>query len=132
MEDSKIDPEKYAGLSQEEAERRMEEDRVRAINEDPRTIAAFRALDERKAAQEAEERHQAENLRRQQGAEVAAQWEEEKERRKRRWVDAGGTKEEFEAAWPELRKGILMERMFAPEREREARARETARSVWDG
>lgn len=97
MEDFKIDPEKYAGLSREEAERRMEEDRVRAINEGPHTIAGFRALDEWKAAEEAEKRRQAEEVRRQQEAAVAAQWEEEKESRLRQWLDAGGTEAEFEA-----------------------------------
>src|SRR5918999_1665925 len=115
MDGFKIDPEKYAGLSREEAERRMEADERRAIMEDPRTVAAFRAMDEREAAREAE---------------VAAEWEKEKESRRHQWVDAGGGEEEFEEAWPELKKGILMERVFAAEIEREARSVDVKESIW--
>jgi hypothetical protein len=76
----------------------MEEDERRAIREDPRTIAAFRAQYERKVACEAEERRQAEEARRQR--EAAARWEEEKKSRKRHWVDAGEKVAGGSRNWP--------------------------------
>jgi hypothetical protein len=126
----KIDPEKYAGMSRAEAEAQMEEDRRRAINEDPRTVESFRAIDQWAAKQEAEERRQAEEARRHREAEAAAQWEEEKQSRKQQWVEAGGTEGEFEVAWPEIRKGLLMERMFVAEHEREAKSADVREAIW--
>lgn len=125
-------PDNYRGMSREEAKRQMEEDERRAINEDPRTKAGFARLDRWVAEQEAEEKRLGEEERREREAEAAAEWEREKEHRRRLWVGAGGAESEFEEAWPELRKGLLMERMFAAEVEREARGAEAVGSIWRG
>jgi hypothetical protein len=131
MDGYKIDPDKYRGLSLEEAQRRMEEDERRAINEDPRTVAAFARLDRLAAEEEAERQRLAEEAERQREAEVAAEWEREKESRRRQWLEAGGTESEFEEAWPELRKGILMERMFVSDLVREEEGAASVRGIWN-
>ena len=61
----KIDPEKYRGMSPEDAAWAMEEDERKAINEHPAVVAAREALEERKREEEAEERRQAEQARQQ-------------------------------------------------------------------
>jgi hypothetical protein len=49
----------------------------------------------------------------------------EKERLKEAWIRSGGTAAEFAADWPDLRTGLLLERIA----EREARSVD-ARSIW--
>jgi hypothetical protein len=116
----KIDPNKYVGMSTEEAERAMEADRIRAINEDPRTIAAVRSAEHHDAERKAEQERLIEENRQRQQAKVAAEWENEKQRRLPIWLANGGTKDEFEAVWPEMRRKIAAEKVERFEREREA------------
>lgn len=56
MTEQQIDPEKYRGMNVQEAQAAMEADRIRTINEHPNTIAAVEAMEERQAAEQAEER----------------------------------------------------------------------------
>lgn len=122
MTEFKIDPDTYAGMSTEEVERAMAEDERRAINEAPRTVAAFRDMDRRQKEREDEERRQAEEARRQREAEAAARMEEEKRRRKDSWIASRGSEGDFEEAWQEVSRRMLVERFEGHEREREERA----------
>lgn len=110
-----IDPTKYAGMSQQEAAAAMEADRIKAINEDPRTIAALQAVEERQAAERAEERRQEDEARRQRELDAKAAWAEEYDRRLQIWVANGGAESDFDAAWPDLKHRILMERVSGDE-----------------
>ena len=106
MTEFKIDPNKYAGMSPEEADRAMEEDRRKAIAEDPRTQAAIRGQRERQEAREAEEvAAQAFADMERRDASVA-ELESYRERRLQAWVAQGGLEEHFEEVWPEVRKEV--------------------------
>ncbi len=118
MTEYKIDPMKYAGLDPQDAERAMEEDRRRAIAEDPRTVALLQAVEERKRAEEAEERERAEEARQKREREAAARWEEERTRRRDLWIAGGGAESEFDSAWPEIKDRLLMERVSGAEERR--------------
>ena len=118
----KIDPEKYRGMSLHEARLAEEEDRRRAINEDPRTIAALQAVEERQAAERAEERRQENEARKQRELDAKAAWAEEYDRRLQLWVASGGAESDFDAAWPDLKHQILMERVSGDEERREREA----------
>src|SRR5918994_7230542 len=77
----KIDPNKYRGLSLEEARRAMAEDERRAINEDPRTRAFVRNMERREQARQAEQQRLIEEDRHRQRAEVTAALEDERQQR---------------------------------------------------
>ena len=112
---------KYRGLSAEEARRQMEEDKRRAIYEDPRTVAAVRAAEKHKRQQEAEAEQRRRQLEEDRRAGARAELEAEKESKRSQWLDAGGDAESFERAWPEIRQQILMGKMLTDE-ERERRS----------
>ena len=114
----KIDPEKYRGMSPEEMARAMEEDERQAINEHPAVVAAVEAMEERKREEAAEERRQANEARRQREAAAEEAWQDEYERRLRVWTAHGGAESDFDAAWPELRRKILLERVEGAEERR--------------
>jgi hypothetical protein len=118
----KIDPNKYRGLSLEEARRAMAEDERRAINEDPRTRAFVRNMERREQERQAEQQRLIEEDRHRQRAEVAAALEDERQQRLRIWIARGGTEPGFAEAWPGMLQKILTERTeaAAAEREREA------------
>lgn len=111
---------KYAGMTAEEMERAIAEDRRRAIEADPRTVAATRAAEQRGTEAKAEQQRQADEARRQQQADAAAELEEEKQRRLRIWELNGGAESEFETQWPAMKRRIVAARTEAAEREREA------------
>ena len=97
----KIDPEKYRGMSPEDAARAMEEDERQAINEHPAVVEALQRIEDQKREAAAEER-----------------WQEEYERRLQMWTASGGAESDFDAAWPELRHKLLMERVSGDEERR--------------
>ena len=114
----KIDPEKYRGMSPEDAARAMEADERKAINEHPAVLDALERIEDRKREAEAEERRKANEARRQREAEAEERWQDEYERRLRVWIAHGGAESDFDAAWPELRRKILLERVEGAEERR--------------
>lgn len=78
----KIDPDKYRVMTFFEAQRAMQEDRRRAMEEGPRTQAVLRDMKERERSRQAEEENRAEGERRRREAEAAKGWEEERARRR--------------------------------------------------
>lgn len=122
MTEHKIDPNKYKGMSLEEARRAMVEDEREALANDPRTIAAARSAERYERERQGEQQRQADEARRQEQAQAAAEWEKEKQRRLLIWIASGGTEAEFDRAWPQLKERLLSERVDAFEREREETA----------
>ncbi len=122
MTERKIDPMKYAGMSPQDAERAMMEDRRRAIAEDPRTVAALQAVEDREREALFEERERAEEARQRREREAAARWEEERTRRRNLWIAGGGAESEFDSAWPEIKDRLLMERVSGAEERRRREA----------
>ena len=118
----KIDPEKYRSMSLHEARLAEEEDRRRAINEDPRTQAILRDMEKRQTAERAEVRRQEDEARRQRELDAKAAWAEEYDRRLMLWVANGGAESEFDRVWPELKHQILMERVSGDEERRRRQA----------
>ena len=97
-----------------DAHGRLQEAKARAEEAKQSEIAwAQRMAVENRQRREAE----AEQRRRQQEeereAQAVAQLEAEKERQKRIWASCGNPAEEFEAAWPQIKQEILMERRRA-------------------
>ena len=118
MSEFKIDPEKYRGMSPEDAARAMEEDERRAIAEHPAVVEALQRIEDQKQEAAAEERRQANEARRQREADAEERWQEEYERRLQMWTASGGAESDFDAAWPELRHKLLMERVSGDEERR--------------
>ncbi len=118
----KIDPSRYAGMSPQDAERAMMEDRRRAIAEDPATVAAREAMAEREREEEAEERERAEEARQRREREAATRWKEERMRRRNLWIAGGGAESEFDSAWPEIKRQLLLERVSGVEERRRREA----------
>jgi hypothetical protein len=68
----KYDPNRYAGMSLEEAREAEAADRARAEADDPRTIAVVRAAERREAERQAEQRRRIEEDRQRQGSSPAS------------------------------------------------------------
>lgn len=116
MSEAWIDPEGYRGMNPQEAKRAVEEERRRAINEDPGLQKARREMEERQQAEREEERRAAEEAHAAKETASERAWEEEYLRQLRTWSASGGTEAEFEEAWPEIRRRTLMERDAENER----------------
>ena len=110
MTEFKIDHERYRGMTQQQAETAMEEDRQQAIAEDPRTVVAVRGQQERREARENEEiaAQALADMERRDAAE--AELESYRERRLQTWVAQGGLEEHFAEIWPEIRREYLLEK----------------------
>jgi hypothetical protein len=111
MAEFKIDPEKYRGMSAAEAEAAMVEDEREFVNSHPAVVAARERIEEREREEKAEEKRKADEARRQREADAEERWQEEYERRQRIWTASGGAESDFDAAWPEIRHKLLMERV---------------------
>ena len=118
MSEHKIDPEKYRGMSPEEAARAMAEDEREFINSHPGVVATRERIEEQEREEKAEERRKAEEARRQREADAEEMWQSEYERRMMLWTASGGAESDFDAAWPEIRRGLLMERVVGDEEHR--------------
>lgn len=85
----KIDPEKYRGMSAQEA---------------------------------TEEKRKANEARRKREADAEERWQEEYERRMMLWTASGGAESDFDAAWPEIRHKLFVERVSGDEARRQRAA----------
>ena len=115
MTEFRIDQEKYRGMSPQEAQAAMAEDEREAINSHPAVVAARERLEEREREEAAEEKRQANEARRQREADAEEMWQSEYERRMMLWTASGGAESDFDAAWPEIRHKLLLERVSGDE-----------------
>jgi len=122
MTEHKIDPERYKGMSAQDADRAMQEDEREALNQHPAVVAAREAMAEREREQEAEERRRAEEARQQRERDAEERWEQERTRRRNLWIAGGGAESEFDSAWPEIKRQLLMERVSGAEERRRRKA----------
>ena len=106
---------KYRGMTREEANRQIAEDKRRAIREDPRYKAVIRQGERERTAREAEVARRRRQKEEQREAEAQARLAAEKERQRRIWRASGNPDSTFEANWPELERRYLMQQMQAQE-----------------
>jgi hypothetical protein len=88
-------------------EKRLLQEAVKPFEERRKAREAKREA-ERKANREAFEQEEAERK--------AAFWKREKSRQERLFLGAGGTKAEFETAWPDIKADLIRERAAALDR----------------
>jgi hypothetical protein len=106
---------RFAGMTREEANRQMAEDKRRAIREDPRYKAVARQEQRERAAREAEAEQRRRQKEEQREAEAQALLAAEKERQRRIWRASGNPDSTFEANRPELQRRYLMRQWQAQE-----------------
>jgi hypothetical protein len=109
----KRDWSKYAGLSREEVNRRIEEEDKKPIRDFVAGLEAQAQEARRKREAEAEEKRRQQQEK--QRAEARSKLEGEKQRQRQQWLDAGGDDQSFSRAWPQIEQQLLMSKLMTHE-----------------
>lgn len=123
MSEIRIDPTKYAGLTQEEKVRKIAEDERRAISDHPGLQVRLREMENSKAMEEAEELISLEHQQVERDRRFAADLENHRRDREAFYRRKGVPDDVFEAElWPEIRRKFVAGEKDSVERERQERA----------